>query len=113
MSKLESNKKSEFEEETKQDDKNDNSSLMFENELVIENESEPSENYSFADFINQIESFQPRNIDKFGNNEIKESLISEINENRIIKTELRQINFQVIILFIFLIYFNLESFRNS
>ncbi len=101
MSKLESNKKSEFEEETKQDDKNDNSSLMLENDLVIENESEPSENYSFTDFINQIESFQPRSIDKFENTQNKELLITEINENRIIKTELKQINYQVIILFIF------------
>ena len=74
----------------------ENSSLILENELVIENEDEPSENYSFLDFINYIESYQPRNIDKFENTEIKESLITEANENRIIKTELVQINSEVI-----------------
>ena len=81
----------------------ENSSLILENELVIENEDEPSENYSFLDFINYIESYQPRNIDKFENTEIKESLITEANENRIIKTELVQINSEVIF---FLIFYN-------
>jgi hypothetical protein len=81
----------------------ENSSLILENELVIENEDEPSENYSFLDFINYLESYQPRNIDKFENTEIKESLITEANENRIIKTELVQINSEVIF---FLIFYN-------
>ena len=100
--KEESNKKSENEIK----EENENSSLILDNDLVIENEYE---NYAFSDFVNSIESFKPRNIDKFGNTEIKDSIINEANENRIIKTELTQINCQVIIFFK---YFFLESFRN-